>query len=472
MDIAGGLQLALFVGLLVAVTKPLGLYLARVLEPEGRTWLDRPVKPVERLLYRILGVDPKSEQDWRRYARSLFVFSLAGLLFTYAVLRLQRFLPLDPQGFGPVRPDLAFNTAASFASNTDWQNYGGETTLSYFSQMVGLVFQNFVSAAAGIADVAVFGVALLGLDPRGDLVEHLVGRHATLGGTLGLQVRDLLRKAGELLLARSRPLLELLETRLAFLDGGHRRGLVVAAAVLSLCAPAAGAQEKQSDREKAAAINAELAITYMKQDNLRAAREKADKALEQNSRSPEVQMAAGFVYDRLGEDKKAGAHFEQAVKLGGKDNPDVLNNAGAFQCRKGDRKRGEELFLQAAQSPLYRTPEVAYVNAGNCARADGRPTDAERYFRQALATRPNMPTPLLQLADLQFAAGNGLQARAFLQRYHEVARASADSLWLGYRIERSLGDEAAAAELARRLKADFPTSVEAGELFKAERPNP
>ena len=154
MDIAGGLQLALFVGLLVAVTKPLGLYLARVLEPEGRTWLDRPVKPVERLLYRILGVDPKSEQDWRRYARSLFVFSLAGLLFTYAVLRLQRFLPLNPQGFGPVRPDLAFNTAASFASNTDWQNYGGETTLSYFSQMVGLVFHNFVSAAAGIAVAA------------------------------------------------------------------------------------------------------------------------------------------------------------------------------------------------------------------------------------------------------------------------------------------------------------------------------
>ena len=122
----------------------------------------------------------------------------------------------------------------------------------------------------------------------------------------------------------------------------------------------------------------------MKQDNLRAAREKADKALEQNSRSPEVQMAAGFVYDRLGEDKKAGTHFEQAVKLGGKDNPDVLNNAGAFQCRKGDRKRGEELFLQAAQSPLYRTPEVAYVNAGNCARADGRPKEAEGYFRQAL----------------------------------------------------------------------------------------
>ena len=154
MDLSGWLQLALFVGLLFAVTKPLGLYLVRVLEPEGKTWLDRPVKPIERLLYRLLGVDPKVEQDWRHYTRSLLVFSLAGLLFTYAVLRLQHLLPLNPQGFGAVRPDLAFNTAASFASNTNWQNYAGETTLSYFSQMVGLVFQNFVSAAAGIAAAA------------------------------------------------------------------------------------------------------------------------------------------------------------------------------------------------------------------------------------------------------------------------------------------------------------------------------
>jgi len=154
MELSGWLQLILFMVVLFTVTKPLGLYLIRVLEPEGRTWLDRPAKPVERLLYRVLGVDPQKEQDWRRYAGSLLLFSLAGLLFTYAVLRLQHLLPFNPRGFGPVRPDLAFNTAASFASNTDWQNYGGETTLSYFSQMVGLVFQNFVSAAAGIAAAA------------------------------------------------------------------------------------------------------------------------------------------------------------------------------------------------------------------------------------------------------------------------------------------------------------------------------
>jgi type IV pilus assembly protein PilF len=247
------------------------------------------------------------------------------------------------------------------------------------------------------------------------------------------------------------------------------RALVVVAAVLSLCAPVAGAQEKQSDREKAAAINAELAITYMKQDNLRAAREKVDKALEQNSRSPEVQMAAGFVYDRLGEDKKAGGHFEQAVKLGGKDNPDVLNNAAVFQCRKGNKKRGEELFLQAAASPLYRMPEVAFANAGHCARADGRPKDAERYFRQALARNPNMPDPLLSLADIQHEAGNDMQARAFVQRYHEAAPATAQSVWLGYRIERGAGDATAAEDYARRLRMEFPTSAEAAQLFEQER---
>jgi K+-transporting ATPase ATPase A chain len=154
MALSGWLQLALFCGLVLVLTKPIGLHLVRVLEPDGRTWLDRPLRPLERLIYRLLGTGPGREQDWKRYARSLLFFSLTGLLFTYAVLRLQHLLPLNPRHFGPVRPDLAFNIAASFATNTNWQNYAGETTLSYFSQMVGLVFQNFVSAAAGIAVAA------------------------------------------------------------------------------------------------------------------------------------------------------------------------------------------------------------------------------------------------------------------------------------------------------------------------------
>jgi K+-transporting ATPase ATPase A chain len=154
MDFSGWIQLALFLLVLWLLTKPVGLYLVRVLNAEGKTFLDPALKPVERLLYRVIRIDPKKEQDWKQFTLSLLVFSLVGLLFTYALLRLQHLLPLNPQRFGPLKPDLAFNTAASFSTNTNWQNYAGEVTLSYFSQMVGLVFHNFVSAAVGIAVAA------------------------------------------------------------------------------------------------------------------------------------------------------------------------------------------------------------------------------------------------------------------------------------------------------------------------------
>jgi len=154
MDIYGWIQLALFIGLLALLTKPVGLYLVRVLDPTGKTFLDVILKPLERFIYRSLGLDPAKEQDWKGYTVSLLLFSLTGLLFTFAILRLQHLLPLNPQGFGPMSSDLAFNTAVSFTTNTNWQNYGGESTLSYFSQMVGLTFHNFASAATGIAVAA------------------------------------------------------------------------------------------------------------------------------------------------------------------------------------------------------------------------------------------------------------------------------------------------------------------------------
>jgi potassium-transporting ATPase potassium-binding subunit len=154
MNVMGWLQLAVYVIALVAVTKPLGLYLERVLDCDGRTFLDRLFSPVERLIYRLIGVDKSKEQDWKSYGLSLLVFSAVGLLFTYAVLRLQGMLPSNPQGFGAVSPDLAFNTAVSFTTNTNWQSYAGESTLSYFSQMVGLTIHNFLSAAVGIGVAA------------------------------------------------------------------------------------------------------------------------------------------------------------------------------------------------------------------------------------------------------------------------------------------------------------------------------
>ncbi|MFA6220715.1 MAG: potassium-transporting ATPase subunit KdpA [Desulfomonilaceae bacterium] len=154
MDYFGWIQLALFVGLLLVLTKPMGVYLTKVLDVEGKTFLDPVMRPVERLLYSLLGIDPKKEQDWKQYTFSLIAFSLVGVLFTYSVLRLQHLLPLNPQGLGPVTDQLAFNTAISFTTNTNWQSYAGESTMSYLSQMVGLTFHNFASAATGIAIAA------------------------------------------------------------------------------------------------------------------------------------------------------------------------------------------------------------------------------------------------------------------------------------------------------------------------------
>jgi K+-transporting ATPase ATPase A chain len=154
MQGSGWLQFAFYLVALVIITKPMGLYLLRVLDANGRTWLDPVLRPLERGTYRVMGVDPNREHNWKQYTFAMLLFSLIGCLFTYAILRLQYFLPLNPQGLAAVTPDCSFNTATSFTTNTNWQSYVGETTMSYFSQMVGLAFHNFVSAATGIAIAA------------------------------------------------------------------------------------------------------------------------------------------------------------------------------------------------------------------------------------------------------------------------------------------------------------------------------
>jgi potassium-transporting ATPase potassium-binding subunit len=156
MTLNGWLQIALYLGLVVVFIKPLGLYMARVFNGE-RTFLDPVLRPVERLIYRVSGVDPRQEQHWTTYTAAMLLFNLAGLLLLYAMQRLQHVLPLNPQGFDPVAPDLAFNTAVSFTSNTNWQAYSGESTMSYLVQMAGLAFHNFASAATGI----VLAIALI-----------------------------------------------------------------------------------------------------------------------------------------------------------------------------------------------------------------------------------------------------------------------------------------------------------------------
>ena len=154
MNTSGWIQLGLYVALLALITKPMGLYLMQVLDPKGRTWFDPLIRPLERVSYRLMGVRADQEQDWRQYTWAMLLFSLVSCILTYVILRTQDHLPLNPQGLGALSPDLAFNTAVSFTTNTNWQSYGGESTMSYLSQMVALVIHNFGSAATGIAIAA------------------------------------------------------------------------------------------------------------------------------------------------------------------------------------------------------------------------------------------------------------------------------------------------------------------------------
>jgi K+-transporting ATPase ATPase A chain len=150
MTANGILQFILYLLVLLALVKPLGWYMAQVFEgkPAG---LNPFLRPIEQLIYRVCGIREEDEMDWQRYAVALLLFSLIGLIVLYLLQRLQGFLPLNPQKFGAVSPDSSLNTAVSFTTNTNWQGYSGETTMSHFTQMAGLAVQNFVSAAAGIA---------------------------------------------------------------------------------------------------------------------------------------------------------------------------------------------------------------------------------------------------------------------------------------------------------------------------------
>ncbi|GAN50240.1 potassium-transporting ATPase subunit KdpA [Methylobacterium radiotolerans] len=150
MTTNGWIQIALYCAVVLALVKPLGAYMTRVFNGE-RTFLSPVLAPIERGLYRVAGIDARQEQTWLGYAGGMIVFNLLGFVLLYAILRLQAVLPYNPAEQSAVAPDLAFNTSTSFVTNTNWQSYGGETTLSYLSQMLGLTHQNFVSAASGIA---------------------------------------------------------------------------------------------------------------------------------------------------------------------------------------------------------------------------------------------------------------------------------------------------------------------------------
>jgi type IV pilus assembly protein PilF len=246
-----------------------------------------------------------------------------------------------------------------------------------------------------------------------------------------------------------------------------------AAIVLGLLAAATGsAQTPPPDpTEEAGRINARLSMEYLKRDQLQVAQEKIEKALVQNPKDVNVQLAAGLVYERLKNTKQAEKHFRLAIKAA-PENPEAQNALGAFFCRNKQQAKGEEMFLKAAANPLYRTPFVAYTNAGVCARSAGNLEQAEQFLRQALKSQVDYPETYAQLAGVLHDRGNDLQARAFVERFLAVAPATPGMLLLGHSIETALKDADAAAEFSERLHKEFPESEQAQAVDRLEGRNP
>jgi type IV pilus assembly protein PilF len=240
------------------------------------------------------------------------------------------------------------------------------------------------------------------------------------------------------------------------------------AAALSAC-HSSPAPYQQPDRhrkpvpQEAAVANMKMALEYMRINNLAQARERIERALGEAPDNPNVQETAGLVYERLNDLPKAKRAFSAAARLG-KDDPEILNSYAGFLCRTGKAAAGEKLFIEVAQNPVYRTPEVALLNAGVCLGSSGDVVDSERYFNRALTIKPNMPEALLQLGNLAYSRGDYKLALDDVERYLAVNPPSAEILWLGFRTQRKLGDNTAAIVYGRRIQAEFPDSDQAQQL--------
>jgi type IV pilus assembly protein PilF len=244
-------------------------------------------------------------------------------------------------------------------------------------------------------------------------------------------------------------------------------------AILAVGCASSGSRPKDeremTQLQQAADFNAQLGSDYFRQGNWSEAKEKLDRALEEDPRNVNAHMIAGLLYDRLGELDKAETHFQRAVALDEK-NAEVRNAYSVFLCRHEKYAAGEKNALIAAAEPLYKAPETALFNAGNCARDSGNPARAEKHYRKALEFQPRFAPALLSMAELEFRSGQYLPARAFLERHFAVAQPQPPALLLGVRIETALGNRSVAADYARRLKNDFSSSDEAKALSSAEPP--
>ncbi len=215
----------------------------------------------------------------------------------------------------------------------------------------------------------------------------------------------------------------------------------------------------QHEPNKTAEVNLKLGIEHIREGNNMVALKKLQRAIEIDPTYPEAHSVLGLLYRSLGEYKLAEIHLEKAVDL----RPDLssaLNNYGLFLCSQGRAEEGAAMFLRAIENPLNPTPEVAFTNAGLCAYSNGDMLTAETQFRNALQRNPTVVTALLHMSSIAYENKNYLSARGYLQRYLAVAKHTAQSLWLGIRIERELGDRDALSSYELLLRANFPDSRE------------
>ena len=241
-----------------------------------------------------------------------------------------------------------------------------------------------------------------------------------------------------------------------------------ASVVLLLAACTTTTNGPKRSATSAAGYNVQLGYAYLRQGNLPLAKEKLERAEQQDPSSPDVHSALGLLYERLGEAKKADRQFETALRLAPKD-PEIENNYAIYLCRNGRVDEGVKHFESAARNPLYRTPAVAYTNAGVCQRGAGRLAEAEKNFLRALQLRPNNAEAAFQLGDLRLQQGANAEARADVDRFLDAFRATPDLLLLRVRIARATGDKLAEEKFSRRLRIDFPDSDQARALGAAAR---